>query len=531
MMRQMKNMAKLELSNLYGLNVFRFTKDRRAKRKYMGLVAVWCLLGAMLAGYLSSLSYGLIYLGLEDVVPAYFMMFSSLLAFVFGMLKAGSMIFRREGYDVLCALPMPTGVIAASRLLRMYVENWLMAFAVLLPGFAVYAWKVRPGGAFYPAAFFCIWIVPLLPMSAAILIGALITGIASRMRHKSLAASILSLAAVVAVLYGTSRFSGMEDELDAQMLKNLSTVVMGLLERIYPPAVWLGNAVARGSMAQGLLCAAVSLAAFVSVSVGVALCFPKICQRLYGSFATHRYEAGEQKAGSVSSALCKREFRRYFSSSVYVTNTIIGPLMGCVFAGMAFAAGIERFKSLLPFALDTGMLIPYVLACTFSMMPVTAVSISMEGKNWWIAKSLPLSVKQVLDAKIAMNLLLLLPFYVISEVFLMLAVKPGGWELLWMLLVPAVLAVFSCVYGIAVNLHFPVLRWENEASVVKQSASSLLGGLGGSVFAVACIAGAVWFGGAYANLYHGGVCGVVVLVTVGLYRHNNRFGLCGELQS
>ena len=530
-MRQIKNLAKLELCNLYGINVFRFTKQQGKKRKYACLFVLWCLLLAMMAFYLGNLSYGLIVLGLEEVVPAYLLMISSTMIFVFGMLKAGSMIFRREGYDVLCALPLPKGVIAVARLFRMYVENGLLTLAVLLPGIAVYAWNARKGvgAAFYVIIVLDIFAAPLIPMSAAVLAGALVTGISSRMRHKSLAASGLSVLMVFAILYGTSRMAALEGNLDAEMLRDLSAMVMGMLEKIYPPAVWFGIAAVRGDLWMGLFGIFVSVAVFAAVSAGVVLCFANICEHLSGSFATHRYQLGELKAGSVAAALIRREFRRYFSSSVYVTNTVIGPVMGCIFAGTVFVMGADAVEQLLPAGLNTEMLIPFVLAGAFCMMTTTAVSVSMEGQNWWLVKSLPLSVKQVLDAKIGMNLLLILPFYAVSEVLLMFALKPDGRELLWLALVPLVMIVFSCVYGITVNLHFPVLEWENEVSVVKQSASSMLGGLGGFVAAILCALGAVKAGSAYSDLYNGGICAGIVILTAGLYWSNNRFDLCGKI--
>ena len=111
----------------------------------------------------------------------------------------------------------------------------------------------------------------------------------------------------------------------------------------------------------------------------------------------------------------------------------------------------------------------------------------------------------------------------------MFALKPDGRELLWLALVPLVMIVFSCVYGITVNLHFPVLQWENEVSVVKQSASSMLGGLGGFVAAILCALGAVKAGSAYSDLYNGGICAGIVILTAGLYWSNNRFDLCGKI--
>lgn len=46
---------------------------------------------------------------------------------------------------------------------------------------------------------------------------------------------------------------------------------------------------------------------------------------------------------------------------------------------------------------------------------------------------------------------------------------------------------FSCVYGIAINLHFPVLNWENEISIVKQSTASLLGFAGAFLLTALCL--------------------------------------------
>ena len=162
-------------------------------------------------------------------------------------------------------------------------------------------------------------------------------------------------------------------------------------------------------------------------------------------------------------------------------------------------------------------------------MTTTATSISMEGKNWWILKSLPLSAKNILDGKILMNLLLILPFYFLSELFLIFALKPGAGELLWLILIPAEIILFSCVYGITVNLHFPVLEWESEVRIVKQSASAMLGGMGGFILALLCavIVGVV--PNEYTDYLKTGICVVILAAAAVLYRINNRFDLCGKI--
>lgn len=522
MLRQIRILTKLELCNLYGLNVLRFSKDKKSKQKTVGLLMVWVLLLAILICYVGGLSYGLIYLGLEEAVPAYLITISSLLIFVFGMLKVGSAIFRKEGYDILCAFPLAMGAVAISRLIKIYVEYFLMMLAVLLPGILVYTWNIRPGAGFYLAGLLGIWGIPLIPMAASILIGTLIAGVSSRMRRKSLIAAVLSILAVLGIMYGSLRLSAMDGNIDPEMLKNLSASIMILLKRTYPPAVWLGMAIIRRDVLGAVLCACLSLAVFAAVAAGVVFSFGKISQSLCSSFAKHNYRMGKLKADSLLRSLCKREFRRYFSSSIYVTNTIIGPIMGCVLSGMLLFSGTDTLKEFLPLPVDIDGIVPFVIAGVFCMMTTTATSISMEGKHWWILKSLPLSTKNILDGKILMNLLLLLPFYLLSELLLIFALKPDAGEILWLALIPAVIILFSCVYGITVNLHFPVMEWESEVRIVKQSASSMLGGMGGLILAILCAAAVGLVPKEYAAYLKAGICAAILTATAVLYRLNNR---------
>lgn len=211
------------------------------------------------------------------------------------------------------------------------------------------------------------------------------------------------------------------------------------------------------------------------------------------------------------------------SSSIYVANTIIGPIMGCVLSGALLVNGTEMIQNFLPVPFDVNRAVPFVIAGVFSMMTTTAASVSMEGKNWWIVKCLPLSMKEILDAKILMNLLLFLPFYLLSELLLFFSLKPDAQELLWLVRVPAVIILFACVYGITVNLHFPVLEWENEVRIVKQSASAVLGGMGGFILAILCAAVVGGVPEAYVVYLEPGLCGVILIFTVILYRKNNHF--------
>ena len=105
-------------------------------------------------------------------------------------------------------------------------------------------------------------------MAAAALLGTLIAGVASRMRHKSLVISGLTILTVLGVFYGSSRIADLEDTINPEMLKEFSEVVFRLLGRLYPPSIWFGRAVVTGDIGAGLFYIGSSLLA-LGVVVGV----------------------------------------------------------------------------------------------------------------------------------------------------------------------------------------------------------------------------------------------------------------------
>ena len=159
------------------------------------------------------------------------------------------------------------------------------------------------------------------------------------------------------------------------------------------------------------------------------------------------------------------------------------------------------------------------------MMPTTCSSISLEGKQWWIVKSLPIQTKDLFDSKILLNLSLIAPAYVIAELVLIFALKPVALELIWLLFIPVLMICFSSVFGITMNIKFPLFQWENEVAVVKQSASAFFGGIVGFLLVLLCMVPVLAVPAEYSMWVKLGVCSIVGVMTVVLYRTNNKVNL------
>lgn len=525
MFRQIKNLSKLQLCNLYGMNTFRFTKDKQVKRKTKILMVIWIIIIFMLISYVSGLTYGYIIMGLEEMSLAYLIGISSMIMLFLGIFKAGSVIFNKNGYDILCSLPVSQTAIVVSRFVRMYVENLLLALIVMIPGMIVYACLMKPDVIFYLAGIIVLIFLPFAPVTIATFIGAIITAISSRMKHKSLVEAGLSILLVLAVLIPTSRVSGLEGQITPEMIKELSGQALSILKKIYPPAIWMANAMRTGELLPCLGCIFGFLVLFAIMIWVVSANFHFICQSLYGSVAKHNYQIENMKKDSVLIAMYKRELKRYLSSSVYVANTIMGPIMAVIFSGTLLFMGTDSIEQVLPVSIHIENLIPFLVAGIFCIMTTTSTSISMEGKEWWIVKSLPVTTKNILDGKILLNLSLILPFYLVAEVLLIVALKPAVLQMVWLLVIPPVIILFACVFGITMNLKFPLFNWESEVTVVKQSFSAMIGGLGGFFMAIVCAVPVALVPEEYLGLTMVAVCIFVLVITVLLYRKNNGVNL------
>lgn len=264
---------------------------------------------------------------------------------------------------------------------------------------------------------------------------------------------------------------------------------------------------------------------FIMVMALVSVRFHEICRGLYSTGATHDYKMEHLQKSSVMRALYYREWKRYVSSGVYVTNTIIGPFLAVIFACSILVIGMDKLQDSMGIPVDIRGVVPFLLGGIFCVMPTTCTSVSLEGKEWWIVKSLPIKSNELFACKLLMFVSLIAPFYVVSELLLVIALKPDVRELLWLVVIPVVMVVFSGVFGITVNVKLPVFDWENEVAVVKQSASSLLGGIGGMLIVMLCAIPVVLVPALYEDVVKLGICLAIVGVTIVLYRKNSQVNL------
>lgn len=521
MLREISILTRLNLCNLYGFNIFKNTKDKSEKRKILSVMLTMTLVVCLVAFYVGMMVYGYVSIGMANVVPAYLVMIASIIILFFGIFKGGEIIFEKKNYEMLCALPVSAKSIVISRFMRMYVENLIFALVVMVPGIVVYGVLIKKSLVFFITGIGISIILPMAPMSLAVIIGTTVTAMTSKMKYKSIAETALLIVFVVGIMAFSGKAATIDESMMNQIMLNLSVVVLGLIEKIYPPAIWFGDFMLGKGFFKTIVYVFGTVVVLMAVMSIVAKNFETVYQNLNSSKSKHNYQIKKQVQSKPIKALYKREFKRYFSSNIYVTNTIIGPIMATMMAGALFLVDLDDVLDAFPVDLDLVKLMPVVFSMIFCMMTTTSVSISLEGKEWWIVKSLPLTTKGILDGKLAMNLILASPFYIISEIFMIAALKPEGIDLIWIVLMPALMICFAGILGLFVNLHFPSFNWENEAAVVKQSISSMIGGLACPVLAIIFAATIILVPSKHVYITETVIILLLSSISVVLYKRNN----------
>lgn len=518
MFKQVFTLSRLQLCNLFGLNVFRHTKDKSIKSRFWLMAVAWVLAIVVAIGYVTGLSVGMNMLGLSAIIPVYLYVLVSLIVFLFSIFKAGSALFSLKAYEMLMPLPVHRSSIVISRFLTMYVTNLLLGLLVMVPGMVVYGICAKPAVSSYVITMVVFLFMPLLPLAVASVIGAVVTALTSRMKHRGIGESILMVLVVIGIMIGSSTLSDKQEMLTREMLANLAVVIEELIKKLYLPAGWYAEAL-EGNMASLTILLALPMVVSVLFVWVVGKNFQKICSALAATSSRNDYRMVRLQKSSCVKALWKKELKRYFASGIYVSNTIIGCVLAVLFAGFVAVTGVEGLVSMLeiPGAVSIARsVIPFVLAMMFAIMNMTACAVSMEGKNLWQIQTLPVKAKDVWKSKIYANLTVTAPFYVISVILMCIGIQANPAEVLWMIWIPGIYICFMAVAGLKINLWLPVFDWEQEVQVVKQSASvliTMLVGLGSTIVPVLLLliipAGEVWI--------KAGVTGGLLAVTLGVY--------------
>lgn len=466
------------------LNQFKGRSRTKSTGKVLVLIAI-SVVAVILVLYTFSLSFGLGAMGMPHLIPSYAIAITGLLTLFFTALKANGVLFAYPEYDILMSFPVKTSTIIASRFMTMYAMNLAMTAFIMIPMGIPYIIWGSPGILFYPVWILGIFVQPLIPTTLATLLGALIIFIASRFQYARAMTTILSLTAMVLVLTLSMGMSGMDgEEFAIEQMRSIGSTLLGQIHKGYPPAILFYQAVVKQNYLAFFCFAAGSLLWYYVFIKVISLRYKSMNTGLLTYHARSDYRLTTLAMSSPLKALWKKEIKRFFGSTVYCLNMGMGCVMALVFSVGSLFLSNQTMQSLFQTPIAGEMILrvfPFAIGMVLSMCCTTCVSLSMEGKNLWIIKSLPIEESLIVKSKILMNLTLQIPVGVICAVILNLRFPFTLPMRILTFLTPVVCCLFSSVSGMLINLKMPNYEWTSETALVKQSLPAMAGIMGGMV--------------------------------------------------
>ena len=400
-------------------------------------------------------------------------------------------LYLAKDNDLLLSMPIPVRCIMISRLLGVYLMGLLYSGIVMIPGILVYFITGSPSPLSVVGALLLTFLVTVIVLLLSCLLGWVIAKISMKLKNKSFITVLISLVFLGAYYFVYFR----AQDIITSMLANLDGWG-NRLRGAYP--IWLLGRVGEGDPIAMAAVTALVAVLFALMWYLMAKSFLQIATST-GSGAKTVYREKAAKVKSPARAMLRKEFARFTGSPAYMLNCGLGLVfllaaaVALLFVGGNLIAALQAAEL---GELLTGLPVFFcgALGVMIGMVDITSPSVSLEGKNIWLAQSLPVTPWICLRAKLLVQILLVSPVALLGSVSGIVVLKPDPLGGVLMVLIPQTVVLFQALFGLVLNLLRPSLNWSNELYPIKQSMSVFVALFAGMLIGVLPILMLLFFG-------------------------------------
>ena len=473
----LKTLLKKQMAEIFRNYFYDPKKNKmRSKGATIAYIALYALLMVgLLGGMFALMAVGLCGTLVEAGMDWLYYLLIGLIAVLLGtfgsVFSTYSSLYLSKDNDLLLSMPIPVRCVMASRLLGVYLLGLMYAAVVIVPGVIVY-WITAPvtAGAIVGGVLMVL-LVSVIVMVLSCLLGWVVARISLKLKNKSFITVILSLLFLAAYYFVYYKAQA----LITMLVENAAVYGMKIRGSAY--LLYLFGCVGAGDwLAMGIV--TVTQALLLALTMwGIARSFLKIATAT-GSVKKVRFEHKAVRAQSAQRALFGKELRRFTASPNYMLNCGLGIVMLPV-AGVVLLIKGGALGQLLEDVFSGNVGVVPVLMCAAvcllaSMNDMAAPSVSLEGRQLWLAQSLPVVPWQVLRAKLDVQLVLTGVPVLFCALCMVITLPGGALEKVLLVVVALLYTLLSALAALALGLKMPNLTWTNETTPIKQSGCVML---------------------------------------------------------
>lgn len=382
--------------------------------------------------------------------------------------NASSYLFKSKDFNFLMSLPLKTNTVFYTKLSYLLLINYALYFLIYVPILVVYGIYTTTNVLFWILAILTFILLPLLPVTISSFVSYGLSLIMPKFKYKNLFSIIFSLLLIAFIMFISFSSSMIAD--------NPSEFIQAIKKVLSITGQWAYNGM-KGDLLEYLYFALLSIVPFFGLNKIMSIFYFKANNRLIDSSSDKKFNVSDLKIQGQFLTLAKKELKRYFGSPMYVLNTIVSPILSTFFILLFKFGMLKGFEKGGLSIDDIPLLGPLIIAFvvfTLGMTSTTTSSISLEGKQFWIIRSAPLSPKQIFHGKIIVNLVITVPFIFINTILGILLFDLGIIDIIMLFTIPLLFAIFMSYLGLFINLIFPRFDYDSDVKAVKQSISVMV---------------------------------------------------------
>lgn len=480
-----------------------FRARKNTSKKTMPVWGIYIVLGVVLLPLLAMLFSTFVSAGEFLSEPQYAPYLNAAVTFAitaielvnvfFGLKSMLGTVYMSNDSDMLLALPVKTVTIFLSKLAVCYIVEFFSTLVMLAATLLPLGIGLSAGAGYFAALIFGAFLIPLISLLAVAILSVPLLLVSNLFRNKGAVGTIIyvllfgALMAlymwfVVSLGWGTGDFNGADV---GAMLDGILESVSSAAAYLYPN-VWLSGAFTAATFGGWianfslfLLSALVLLGLTVLLSGKIFLWNMRKSQENAGKGGkktTYKF-AGGNKISSLLAADFKNMLRTSSLGFYCLTQVVVIPVCVVIYClALKDVGGEGEMQNLLSMVSRVMLVIMGPMTCV-----TAASSVSREGENFYLIKTLPVKPSQYALSKLIISLIFNGAAFALSVVFECIFVKIG-------IVVGLLdfLTVFCASAGVSaalvlIDMKNPRLKWTTVQQGLKNNPSSLWGMLVGFV--------------------------------------------------
>lgn len=511
----MKNLFRLARVLLKGSSVNAVGSSKR-KRNVIGNAILMTVLGVYFIGIMVASALGLFEIlssvGLQSIMVGLYLSLGTVLVFLFGILYVISIFYYTGDVEKLLPLPLKAQEIIGAKLIVTAVWEYLYLAVLILPPLIVYGILSGADFLYFLLLVLVFIFLPVVPLCMASIIVMLIMRFTPLARNKdrfNLISGILAMVLALAFVFGMQSLSSFSEMDLTRIIESGADAVAQITSVVFPGTSFaVGSLTAiqalerLGQVAMLLLVAVIAVVVTLQAArflyfAGVVDVNTSVSKRKQLS-RDELQTAG--KSGSAFWSYCLKDIRILIRTPIFFMNNVMMNFLWPVFLVIPFLTGAadEGLDQLIALARQllsdpSSSAAPIAIAAFFAITcfiagsnGITESALSREGKVFYILKTLPMSWRRQILAKITVGVIFSLLGILIPLAILLIVIRPPLWLALSLLAVVPGGVLLPNFSGIIFELFWPKLNWDNEQKAVKQN-MNVLYGMGASLLFAALV--------------------------------------------